>query len=109
MGPKSPTHNSTHTLLYLLSETHRVQEPSLGRACLIVIALRVEIERGLYFRVPQKALHRLRLHLPCVHQPITKAVPEIVESEALSWRNRNSCFDRGRSQIVGNERRSVER
>ena len=32
-----------------------------------------------------------------------------MKSEALSWRNRNSCLDRRRAQIVGDESGSVER
>jgi hypothetical protein len=59
-------------------------EPILRTDFVVVVALGVEVERGLHLRVPKHLLHSLRINLPLVHQLIAKAVAEIVESEAVS-------------------------
>jgi len=53
----------------------------LSRARLITIALRVQIERRLNLAVTQKRLHRFRIGLRLIHQPIAKSVPKVMESK----------------------------
>ena len=70
MTPKTPTHNSTHSLLQRHIHPHGGQEFALRGPCFIAVFLRVQIERRLNLRVTQDSLHGLGLDFPLVHQPV---------------------------------------
>jgi hypothetical protein len=51
----------------------------------VVVPLRLQVERRLHLRVPGHLLHGLRINPRTVHQPIAEAVAQVVKSEAVSF------------------------
>ena len=73
-----PTISPTPSLDGLPLESHRVKELVLSGDHLVEVFVRVQIERGLNTRMTQDALHRLRVLLCLIHQPVRQAVSKVV-------------------------------
>ena len=66
----------------------------------IAVFLSVEIERRLDSRMTQNSLHCLRFDLGLVHQPVTKRVTKVVQSEPLTILDLHSSFLRSRPEMI---------
>ncbi len=73
-----PTISPTPSWDGLPVESHCVKELVLSGDHLVEVFVRVQIERGLNTRMTQDALHRLRVLLCLIHQPVRQAVSKVV-------------------------------
>src|SRR5664279_3229506 len=109
-GLKIPIHNPIHNSLDCLRfHSQGCQELTLRRPCFVTVLLRIKIQRRLNLRVAEDSLHRFRLYLCLVHQPITERVPKVMQTEALAFCDGNASRNGGGPQIVRDERRRIER